>query len=728
MEDQLAIYDVANAFGEKTSRAVFLTGKAGTGKTTFLKNLREHTHKQMAVVAPTGVAAINAGGVTLHSFFQLPLSPFAPTEMGKRELIRKMKITKIRRKVLQQLELLIIDEISMVRADVLDAVDTILRHYRFRRDEPYGGVQVIYIGDLYQLPPVVVPEEWALIAPYYRSPFFFDSHVVQEQPPVYIELDKIFRQKNADFIQLLNEVRNDRLTPSGLRMLQDRYDPDFKLTEHPEYIFLTTHNANANRINNEELKKLRGKSKKYEAVVQGDFPEKNFPNDPTLELKVGAKVMFITNDKNYPKRYFNGKIGTVTALDEKEIIVYCIGDEENIKVTRETWENVKYNVNKQNGVIEENTIGTYVHFPLRLAWAITIHKSQGLTFEKAIIDAAYSFSAGQVYVALSRCRSLEGIVLNSPIRMESLAVERAVVDYSQQKLPTSQLQLELQKSEDAFKEQLLQNIFDFRFMVGQTVHLQNFVKRNEEHFNDDGKVHADRLHTVAAELADVASRFRSQIHAIYADDPQRLPKRIKAAAGYFKVRLRELMEQSSTTPAEIYNFDVAKDYKEEMKTLYTEIALRRHLITSLKKDYDSETLYILRDKFKVPTFKLKTVDTFEEAERLRTKREEKEERKGRRKKDEKEETPSYRISYELYKEGHTVEEIASERALALSTIENHLARCVNEGILSLDEFVPAEFQQAVRELSENGATTGEIFSALEGNVSYAQILAVIGGN
>lgn len=724
MDELPLIYDVANDFGEKTGRAIFLTGKAGTGKTTFLKNLRAHTHKQMAVVAPTGVAAINAGGVTLHSFFQLPLSPFAPTEMGKRELIRKMKITKIRRKVLQQLELLVIDEVSMVRADVLDAVDAILRHYRFRRDEPFGGVQVIYIGDLYQLPPVMVPEEWSLIAPYYRSPFFFDSHVVQAQPPVYIELDKIFRQKNANFIQLLNEVRNDKLTAAGLRMLQDRYDPDFKLTEHPEYIFLTTHNANANRINNEELKKLRGKSKKYEAIVQGDFPDKNFPNDPTLELKVGAKVMFITNDKNYPKRYFNGKIGTVTALDESEIIVYCVGDEENIKVTRETWENVKYNVNKQNGVIEEDTIGTYVHFPLRLAWAITIHKSQGLTFDKAIIDAAYSFSAGQVYVALSRCRSLEGIVLTSPIRMESLAVERAVVDYSQQKLPTSQLQLELHKSEEAFKEQLLQNIFDFRFMVGQTVHLQNFIKRNEDHFNAEGKVHGDRLHTVAAELADVASRFRSQIHALYADDPQRLPERIKAAAGYFKVRLRELMEQACTTPAEIYNFDVAKDYKEEMKTLYTEIALRRHLITGLKKEYDSETLYVLRDKFKVPAFKLKTVDSFEEAEKLRAKREKKEQKK----KNKQEETPSYKITYNLYKEGRSLEEISSERSLALSTIEGHLGRCANEGLIPLDDFVSPEFQQAIRELSESGATASEIFEALEGNVSYGQIHAVIGKN
>lgn len=717
MEKQTPIYELANDFSETTARSIFLTGKAGTGKTTFLKQLREKTRKQIAVVAPTGVAAINAGGVTMHSFFQLPFTPFAPTEEGRSNLIRKTKMTNMRRKVLQQLEILVIDEISMVRADVLDSVDTILRHFRYRRNEPFGGVQVIFIGDLYQLPPVVVPEEWDVISPYYKSPFFFDSLVVQEQPPIYIELDKIFRQKNANFVQMLNEVRNNRLSMKGMQLLQSRYDPDFNLSEHPDYIFLTTHNAMASRINREEMDKLEGVSRLYEARIKGEFPEKMYPNDPQLELKVGAKVMFIANDMKFPRRYYNGKIGTITYLDEKHIRVVSDEDEAEIDVELEIWENIRYNVNRQNGLIEENTLGTYTQFPLRLAWAITIHKSQGLTFDKAIIDAAYSFSSGQVYVALSRCRSLEGLVLTSPIRTESLDVEKAVVDYANQKLPLQELEEELKKSQREYDEKVVKDVFDFKFALGQATHLQGYMRKNADHFNDTGRAHVDQLRATVLAIRDVADRFQNQIHTIYINEETNLKERLKAASKYFVPLIEDAMEMTSNTPAEIFNFDVAKEYKEELKFLYTELALKKHLIKNVSKNITADDLHKVRDTFKMPHFSLKVHDAFTESEPKSNKK--------KKEKAPKEEAVSYVVSLNLFKSGKRLEEIAAERGFTVGTIDKHLARCVDEGLLPLDEYVEENYQIAIKELAEKGGTTTEIFAALEGNVTYEQIRAII---
>ena len=296
MENMTSIYDIAEAFGEETARSIFITGKAGTGKTTFLRNLRAHTHKQMVVVAPTGVAAINAEGVTIHSFFQLPLSPFIPTPENKKNLISKIKLRNEKRRILRQIEVLVIDEISMVRADILDEVDTVLRFVRHRKAEPFGGVQVILIGDLYQLPPVTLSEDWAILQPFYKTSYFFDSCVIRENPPIYIELDKIFRQNEADFIQLLNEVRNNQLSEQGFELLQSRYHPDFDLSKHQDHILLTTHNAKANSVNQKELDRLHTKAYTFKAIIHGNFPERNFPNEVNLTLKKGAKVMFIAND------------------------------------------------------------------------------------------------------------------------------------------------------------------------------------------------------------------------------------------------------------------------------------------------------------------------------------------------------------------------------------------------------------------------------------------------
>ncbi|HEY6899423.1 MAG TPA: AAA family ATPase, partial [Puia sp.] len=420
------IFQIAVQYINQTSRPVFLTGKAGTGKTTFLKYIRENSFKKMAVVAPTGVAAINAGGTTMHSFFQLPFGPFlpvprygwnenAPNFTDPNSLFKNIRFNASKRELLQELELLIIDEISMVRADMLDAVDFILRHFRQQPLQPFGGIQVLYIGDLYQLPPVVSKTEWNLLQEHYASPFFFDSKVVRTQQPVYLELDKIYRQNEAEFIDILNKVRSNRISADHLERLNDYYQPDFIPSKHDNYITLTSHNHKADSINQEQLASLPGRSHSFEASITGEFSDKSLPAEKTLTLKEGAQVMLIKNDKGEVRRYFNGKIGTIRSIKDDKLTITFPDEPDELTLEKETWRNIRYQYDKDEDKIEEEELGTFRQYPIRLAWAITIHKSQGLTFEKAVIDAGESFAAGQVYVALSRLTDLKGLVLRSRI-------------------------------------------------------------------------------------------------------------------------------------------------------------------------------------------------------------------------------------------------------------------------------------------------------------------------
>ena len=493
----------------------------------------------MAIVAPTGVAAINAGGTTIHSFFQLPFTPFVPTVQGKKDLVEKIKMTSFRRKVLQELELLVIDEISMVRADVLDAVDTILKHFRYRNNEPFGGVQVIFIGDMFQLSPVAIENEWRLLSGFYKSPYFFHSQVISQQPPVHIEFDKIFRQTNADFISLLNEIRNNRLSEEGLKLLQSRYNPTFIPAKEDTYITLTTHNYKADKTNSDELSKLNGKIYRFQAGIKGDFPEKSYPTEKELVLKIGAKVMFIKNDTQTVRRFFNGKIGIIEDIEENTIFIKCSGDNEIIELERMVWENVRYSTNDKTKQIEEETIGTFEQYPLRLAWAITIHKSQGLTFEKAIIDAEDAFSPGQVYVALSRCRSLEGMVLWSKINPNSIENDRQIVEHEQRKLPALELEKILNEARNEFRMIVLNQLFDFKVAIGFISRLIREVKEVESSFNEETQEYLQSIFKQIENIQNIAIKFQHQVQNILINQPVNedyLSERLTAAMDFFKVK------------------------------------------------------------------------------------------------------------------------------------------------------------------------------------------------
>ena len=449
--------ELAFNFVQYTGQNIFLTGKAGTGKTTFLKSLKERSPKRMIVVAPTGVAAINAGGVTIHSFFQLS---FAPQIGLENEQTRQMRFSKEKINIIRSLDLLVIDEISMVRADILDAIDKVMRRFKNGR-KPFGGAQLLMIGDLQQLSPVVKRDEWDLLKTHYETAYFFSSKALKEIPYVSIELTHVFRQQDDKFISILNKVRDNILDKKAQDELNQRYDPGFIPGDEDGYITLCTHNIQAHRMNDSKLKELPSKERIFTAHVEGNFPEYSFPTDYELRLKIGAQVMFVKNDPDPEKRFFNGKIGQVTSIEDDVVFVQCPGEEEEIEVTSLLWENVKYTIDKETSEIKEELEGSFSQIPLKLAWAITIHKSQGLTFERAIIDAEASFAHGQVYVALSRCKTLEGLVLKTPIRGHSIISDETVGGFIQQVEENQPGETELNNAKLAFQREQLVELFRF---------------------------------------------------------------------------------------------------------------------------------------------------------------------------------------------------------------------------------------------------------------------------
>ena len=538
--------EMLNRFVQNTDVHIFLTGKAGTGKTTFLRNLALKSYKRMVIVAPTGVAAINASGVTIHSFFQLPFGPIVPDGQSL-SLLSNMKLSKTKLKIIRSLDLLVIDEISMVRADLLDAVDTVLRKVR-RCDKAFGGVQLLMIGDIQQLAPVARQNEWELLQDYYKSVYFFDSHVLQKNPYICVELDHIYRQNDTEFIDILNQVRNNRLDSNNLQILNSRYIPNFKPDDNEGYITLTTHNSQADEINEEKLNAIDSETLTFTAEITGIFPENAYPTKEVLELKVGAQVMFVKNDPSPEKLYYNGKIGKIIAYDKDEgIKVRC--DDEVINVMPVKWQNFEYTLNEQTNEIEEKEIGSFTQIPLKTAWAITIHKSQGLTFEKVVLNAEMAFAHGQVYVALSRCTSLKGLVLNAKISNNVLYNDNTINTFVD-KIPSLEPDEDrLRDEETKFHHQTIIDLFTFDELEMQINKLAKVVRENDNIF---GKETADKIaekrKNFREEIIDVAIRFARQIDFIVKSPNQYdgkstssyLDERIMKASVYFFDKLNDL--------------------------------------------------------------------------------------------------------------------------------------------------------------------------------------------
>jgi len=591
MENSNPELRLAEEFVRHTNCNIFLTGKAGTGKTTFLQEIQKKTHKRLVVTAPTGVAAINAGGVTLHSFFQIPFGPFVP---GSPTHLSQHRVRREKKNIIRSLDLLVIDEISMVRADLLDGVDSILRRYR-RSDRPFGGVQLLMIGDLYQLSPVVKQAEWQILQKYYDSPYFFSSTALGRSELIPIELKHIYRQSDRRFIELLNRVRDNKLDPPTLELLNSRHDPEFSARDGEGYITLCTHNRSADAINDARLKALPGQSRRFDAELVGDFPEHAYPTAAALELKTGAQVMFIRNDMSARKSYYNGKIGQITAMSEDTVEVCCPGDPDRITVARTAWENIEYTVDPKTAEISQKVIGTFSQYPLKPAWAITIHKSQGLTFDKAVIDAEAAFAHGQVYVALSRCRTLEGIVLRSPISSCTVQTDPAVQRFVTEAADNKPSPEKMTAAKSRYQQILLLECFSFerlRWLLGR---LESLLRGNAEviQVSGGGDI-ADVRQRASAQICAVGENFKRQLQAMFtasgqpADDPA-IRERLAKAAVYFRDQFAAILTPCLENFAmETDNKQIRRKINDTAKQLREETAVKLAGVLSCRDGFSPE--------------------------------------------------------------------------------------------------------------------------------------------
>ena len=579
-----------------TDSHIFLTGRAGTGKTTFLKNLPLKTYKRMVVVAPTGVAAINAGGQTIHSFFQLPFGPQLPenaqgTSFNAKSLASQyQKLNKKKINLMRSLDLLIIDEISMVRADVLDAIDAVLRRVR-RSQNPFGGLQLLMIGDVHQLAPVAKAEEWEMLAPYYDTPYFFGSQVLQKTPYVCVELEHIYRQHDEDFITLLNKVRNNQMDADCVRLLNSRFKPNFIAHDNEGYITLTTHNYQADQINESKLAAIDNKPLIFEADVHGTFPENTYPTKEELVLKIGAQVMFVKNDPSPEKAFFNGKIGRLVGFDEDEGTVTVESEGEHIIVPKLTWQNMEYTINAENQDIEEKEIGSFTQIPLRLAWAVTIHKSQGLTFDKVIVDAGQAFAHGQVYVALSRCTSLEGLVLKTRITSNALVNDYSVdqfVEHLPEKEPTQE---KVDQLRHAYELETMLELIGFEDIYKDFGKLMKVIYDNDTLF--EGKMIQDlsqRRNKIFEELCQIGNKFENQIQKLHAqtqscEQNPALQERLIKGVAYFDEHLKAIADGLFDLPFKTDNKAVNEQLTEALKLLEEDITVKESCLEACKDGF-----------------------------------------------------------------------------------------------------------------------------------------------
>jgi hypothetical protein len=717
------IFQLAAKLVNHTNQHIFLTGKAGTGKTTFLKYIQAHTHKSAVVVAPTGVAAINAGGVTMHSFFQLPFGPFIPTTSkgfnpeassvtDKHGLFSNIRFNNDKRDLLNELELLIIDEVSMVRADMLDAMDTILRHFRKKPFLPFGGVQVLYIGDLFQLPPVMPDAEWEILKEHYESPFFFHSKVVEEAAPLYVELKKIYRQNEMHFINLLNGVRNNQVSQADLQLLNSKYQPNFNPSGSDKYITLSTHNKKADIINAAELNKLPGKAFRFMGTITKDFSEKALPTEMELLLKEGAQVMFIKNDSGGERKYYNGKLGVVKNIAGETITVAFDTGEPEMKLVKEKWKNIRYSYNKEKDKIDEEEIGSFEQYPIRLAWAITIHKSQGLTFTKAIIDAGASFAAGQVYVALSRCTTLDGLVLHSRINASAIATDERVIRFAEKEIEENRLHEILEKEQQNYWASALLKSFDWSKLVSTYRELAEWVPTKKLANVSTAVTLSKAWRQKTMDQWKVANTFREKLEDIFHsgtnDALPLLQERVPKAIDWFSKSVAE---------------DLLQPLQEHIKSLKYTSKVRQY-VTELKKieSFTWQQLIKLQQvvygetplwKGNNPYIQLMPAATEGEGNRPRKAAQEK--------------GSSQRTSFQLFNEGKTIAEIATMRNLTAGTIESHLADFIKTGELEVYRVVNPQKVDAILKLMPTieSLSATPIKEKLGEDYSYGEIRAVI---
>lgn len=701
-------------FINQTQRNIFLTGKAGTGKTTLLREIIKTTHKNVVVVAPTGIAALNAGGVTIHSMFQLPFAGFIPDNIApqfsgsvtfetKQTLTRHFRMSGIKKAVIRNMELLIIDEVSMLRADLLDAIDFMLQSVR-KNKSAFGGVQVLFIGDLMQLPPVIRDEEWKTLRNYYNGKFFFHSHVIQRNPPLYIELSKIFRQTDAVFISVLNHLRNNRISQEDIRILNEYVNKDFDLKANKGYITLTTHNAKADTMNTKALEELDGKLITYRPEIIGDFPEKIYPVEAHLQLKVGAQIMFVKNDLSADKNFFNGKMGVVKSLSAEEILVHFPEENKTIEVEKYEWENIRYFVNPDTKEIEEEVLGTFVHYPIKLAWAITVHKSQGLTFDKAALDVSQVFLPGQAYVALSRLRSLEGLILLSPLQMNGISNDLDVMDYAENKANPEILAHSLQLETKKFMLEFLKASFDWNDLAQEWRNHQ--FSYNEKAENSEKSKHftwAKNQTAILWEIQEPARKFISQLNSLFSSeniDYQFIEERVNAAYAYFFKPMDQLVYEILWKLEEVKRIKKVKAFYDELATLEElqvkavlrlmkarllvkmlasrETISKENLTSNEIKSYKTNKLDEIRQKFKDQNSTL--IDEGTDIERYA-------------KKDKTKKAPKINTvleTYELWLEKNTIKEIAAIRKLTPQTIGGHIAKLIESGRIRITEILPED--------------------------------------
>lgn len=725
-------------FINSTASHVFLTGKAGTGKTTFLKNLARKTHKNFIVVAPTGIAALNAGGVTIHSQFLFPLGMFLPERNMPNDLpdvnfftsdmlARRHPLNSQRKQVLRAIDLLVIDEVSMLRADLLDAIDYRMKAARGNFSQRFGGVQLLLIGDLFQLPPVVARTEESLMARYYNSPWFFEAICLKDKPPVYIELDKIYRQNDEKFIALLNNLRNNLATKEDIEILNSSYKSQDEIREMKEIITLTTHNYKADELNQRALEALTTEARTFEATVEGEFPESMFPVLRTMMLKGGAQIMFVKNDID--KMYFNGKLATVLEITPDGIEVEMAESHLRYKLKRERWENKKYTLNKERQDLDEEILGTFEQYPIKLAWAITVHKSQGLTFERAIIDVGQAFADGQVYVALSRLRSLEGLVLRSHINPGVISTDKTIAEYSRRSNNPGILPDFMRQEQQHFLRNILADTFDFSLIAKE---IRWFQKNSDEEViaTDMKPVPIQILEGLEAEKNNT-DKFSKQLAGyLHAGSLEKLHERVEKGVAYYKnivsnllklllVHIRETQKRKRVKKYLAHLNELDQMLSKKLEDFEKALFLTKAIIHQ-KNDFDFSTVHQQLKENRASLVKEVNVVALQDSGNTRV-RKKRSNRKG--------DKSTYDVTLALLESGKSPEAIANERGLVLSTIEGHLAKAVDEQRVSIFKFVSEadvlEIERAIDQLPANGFSSKDLYEMLKGKYGYGKLKAVM---